>query len=92
MTLPTVFMITGTGVHDPPELVFTIDWNECSRSTGIRVHDPPERAKSNFRFRCFRPVLGLYRPEFLPFPASVAVRHQVLFVDMEAVFRECLHD
>ena len=37
-------MITGTGVHDRPESAFTIDWNECSRSTGIRVHDPPEYA------------------------------------------------
>jgi hypothetical protein len=37
-------MITGTGVHDRPESAFTIDWNECSRSTGIGVHDPPERA------------------------------------------------
>jgi hypothetical protein len=36
--------ITGTGVHDRPESAFTIDWNECSRSTGIGVHDPPERA------------------------------------------------
>ena len=39
-------MITGTGVHDRPESAFTIDWNECSRSTGIGVHDPPERALS----------------------------------------------
>ncbi len=39
-------MITGTGVHDRPELAFTIDWNECSRSTGIGVHDPPERAST----------------------------------------------
>jgi hypothetical protein len=39
-----VFMITGIGVHDAPESVFTIDWNLCSRSTGIRVHDPPESA------------------------------------------------
>jgi hypothetical protein len=37
-------MITGTGVHDRPESAFTINWNECSRSTGIGVHDPPERA------------------------------------------------
>jgi hypothetical protein len=37
-------MITGIGVHDPPESVFTIDWNLCSRSNGIRVHDPPESA------------------------------------------------
>jgi hypothetical protein len=37
-------MITGTGVHDRPESAFTIDWNECSRSTGIGVHDPAERA------------------------------------------------
>ena len=44
MTLRTVFMITGIGVHDPPESVFTIEWNLCSRSNGIRVHDPPERA------------------------------------------------
>jgi hypothetical protein len=28
-------MITGTGVHDRPESAFTIDWNECSRSTGM---------------------------------------------------------
>jgi hypothetical protein len=27
MRLRTVFMITGIGVHDPPESVFTIDWN-----------------------------------------------------------------
>jgi hypothetical protein len=40
----TVFTITGIGVHDPPESVFTIDWNLCSRSNGIRVHDPPESA------------------------------------------------
>jgi hypothetical protein len=40
-------MITGTGVHDRPESAFTIDWNECSRSTGIGVHDPPERAGSS---------------------------------------------
>ena len=39
-----MFMITGVGVHDPPESVFTIDWNLCSRSNGIRVHDPPESA------------------------------------------------
>ena len=37
-------MITGTGVHDRPELLFTINWIECSRSNGIGVHDPPERA------------------------------------------------
>ena len=43
-TLRTVFMITGTGVHDPPESVFRINWNRCSRSNGIRVHDRPERA------------------------------------------------
>ena len=30
-------MITGIGVHDPPESVFTIDWNLCSRSNGIRT-------------------------------------------------------
>jgi len=42
MRLQTVFMITGIGVHDPPESVFTIDWNGCSRSNGIRVHHPPE--------------------------------------------------
>jgi len=40
-----VFMITGIGVHDPPESVFTIDWNLCSRSNGIRVHDRPESAR-----------------------------------------------
>jgi hypothetical protein len=49
MTLRTVFMITGIGVHDPPESVFTIDWNLCSRSNGIRVHDPPESAAENGR-------------------------------------------
>jgi hypothetical protein len=27
MRFRTVFMITGIGVHDPPESVFTIDWN-----------------------------------------------------------------
>ena len=37
-------MITGIGVHDPPEFAFTINWNRCSRSTGFSVHDPPERA------------------------------------------------
>src|SRR6185437_9375638 len=42
----TVFMITGIGVHDPPESVFTIDWNGCSRSNGIRVHHPPESAST----------------------------------------------
>jgi len=44
MTRRTVFMITGIGVHDPPESVFTIDWNLRSRSNEIRVHDPPESA------------------------------------------------
>jgi hypothetical protein len=44
MRLQAVFMITGIGVHDPPEPVFTIDWNGCSRSNGIGVHDPPESA------------------------------------------------
>src|SRR5450432_3094777 len=44
MRLRRAFMITGIGVHDPPESVFTIDWNLCSRSNGIRVHDPPESA------------------------------------------------
>jgi IS66 Orf2 like protein len=41
----TVFMITGTGVHDPPdssvhnqpEWLFTIDQIQCSRSTGTRT-------------------------------------------------------
>jgi hypothetical protein len=47
MTLRRVFMITGIGVHDPPESVFTIDWNLCSRSNGIRVHDPPESASKD---------------------------------------------
>ena len=42
-----MFMITGIGVHDPPESVFTIDWNLCSRSNGIGVHDPPESAVTN---------------------------------------------
>jgi hypothetical protein len=37
-------MITGTGVHDRPEFMFTINWNRCSRSSGMRVHDVPERA------------------------------------------------
>jgi uncharacterized cupin superfamily protein len=37
-------MITGTGVHDRPDSVFTINWNRCSRSNGIDVHHPPERA------------------------------------------------
>ena len=41
---PAVFMITGIGVHDPPEFVFMINWSRCSRSTGFSVHDPPERA------------------------------------------------
>jgi hypothetical protein len=41
-------MITGIGVHDPPESMFTIDWNLCSRSNGIGVHDPPESAVKNF--------------------------------------------
>jgi hypothetical protein len=44
MTRGMALMITGNGVHDPPESMFTIKWNECSRSTGIGVHDPPERA------------------------------------------------
>jgi hypothetical protein len=26
-TLRVVFMITGIGVHDPPESAFTIEWN-----------------------------------------------------------------
>jgi hypothetical protein len=38
------FMITGTDVHDRPELTFTINWIGCSRSNGIGVHDRPERA------------------------------------------------
>ena len=37
-------MITGTGVHDPPDSAFTINRNGCSRSTGFSVHVPPERA------------------------------------------------
>ena len=41
-------MITGIGVHDAPESVFTIDWNLCSRSNGIRVHDLPESAGMQF--------------------------------------------
>ena len=45
-----MFMITGIGVHDPPESVFTIDWNLCSRSNGIRVHNPPESAVSDRSF------------------------------------------
>ncbi len=36
------FMITGTGVHDRPESLFTIDRNRCSRSTGLDVHDQTE--------------------------------------------------
>lgn len=32
----TVFMITGTGVHDRPESVFRIHQNQRSRSTGTR--------------------------------------------------------
>jgi hypothetical protein len=44
-------MITGTGVHDRPESAFTIEWNECSRSTGIGVHDPPERATEDLSLR-----------------------------------------
>ena len=51
MRLRTVFMITGIGVHDPPESVFTIDWNLCSRSNGIRVHDRPESALRDGRRR-----------------------------------------
>src|SRR5215469_632647 len=39
------FMITGIGVHDRPEPVFTIHRNACSRSTGFGVHNPPERAQ-----------------------------------------------
>jgi hypothetical protein len=42
-------MITGSGGHDRPESAFTIDWNECSRSTGIGVHDPAERAAAATR-------------------------------------------
>jgi hypothetical protein len=38
------FMITGIGVHDPPDSAFTINWIGCSRSTGFGVHNPPERA------------------------------------------------
>jgi hypothetical protein len=38
-------MITGIGVHDRPESVFTINWIGCSQSNGISVHDPPERAE-----------------------------------------------
>jgi hypothetical protein len=47
---PSLFMITGFGVHDRPEYVFKIDWNRCSRSPGIRVHDPPERAAHSNSF------------------------------------------
>jgi hypothetical protein len=42
------FMITGTGVHDPPDWMFRINWTERSRSNGIRVHDPPEHARISF--------------------------------------------
>jgi hypothetical protein len=50
MRLRTVFMITGIGVHDPPESVFTIDWNGCSRSNGIRVliHRNPQAIRTAF--------------------------------------------
>ena len=65
-----VFMITGIGVHDPPESVFTIDWNLCSRSNGIRVHDPPESAITRRRglwiadwFRCDGPGLYVRSPQ-----------------------------
>jgi hypothetical protein len=37
-------MITGTGVHDPPDSMFMIDWIGRSQSNGIGVHDPPEYA------------------------------------------------
>ena len=37
-------MITGIGVHDPPDSMFRIDWTRRSRSNGIGVHDPPEHA------------------------------------------------
>src|SRR6185312_5841959 len=37
-------MSTRTGVHDPPDSAFTINWIGCSRSNGISVHNPPERA------------------------------------------------
>ena len=47
MTPRAAFMITGIGVHDRPESVFTINWIACSRSNGISVHDPPERAVSH---------------------------------------------
>jgi FkbM family methyltransferase len=42
-------MITGIGVHDPPEFAFTINWNSCSRSTGFSVHSPPEHAIQDLR-------------------------------------------
>jgi DNA-binding HxlR family transcriptional regulator len=48
-------MITGIGVHDPPEFAFTINWNRCSRSTGFSVHDPPEHAQ-------LLPHLGMFSP------------------------------
>jgi hypothetical protein len=33
VTRPTLFMITGTGVHDQPDSVFTIDWNAQQTGT-----------------------------------------------------------
>ena len=44
--VPPLFMHqrAGVDVHDPPESLFTIDWNLCSRPNGISVHDPPESA------------------------------------------------
>jgi hypothetical protein len=42
-------MITGIGVHDPPEFALTIKRNRCSRSTGFSVHNPPERADPDSR-------------------------------------------
>src|SRR5262249_39288461 len=47
----TVFMITETGVHDPPDSAFIINRNGCSRSTGFSVHDPPERARAGLARR-----------------------------------------
>ncbi len=84
MRLRRVFTITGFGVHDQPESVFTIDWNLCSRSNGVRVHDPPESALHHPH----QPLgtLAVHRPAVVPYhhrhPARAVKRVlQMEFVD-----------
>jgi hypothetical protein len=61
-------MITGTGVHDRPESLFTINWIECSRSNGTGVDDPPERAV--MLILCSKDAANHPRPEAPGLPAA----------------------